>query len=291
MNWIFVGPNGIRAGWSTALFLLLLAGCQLVLPRLVPTLSATPTHITPTAALLREGVLLAVILCCTLVMARIEQRSFFSYGLAGPRSIPYAAQGFMWGLILVTVLVGELTVGGFLVFDGWALRGNATLEYALAWLLVFMLVAAAEETLFRGYLQYTLARGIGFWPAALLISCAFGLAHLRNSGELALGIGVAALGGIVFALALRMTGSLWWGIGFHTAWDWAQSFLFGSPVSGYVFEGRLVTSHPAGDARWSGGTAGPEASLLIAPVLVLCLGVIALTLRRATDRPNGAAVP
>ena len=279
INWIFTGAGGIRPGWSVALFVLLLAGCQLLLPRLFPALFEIPKHITPTAALLREGVLLSIILVSTLVMARLEHCSFFSYGFSGPRLISYAIQGFAWGLILLAVLVGALKAGGFLAFDGWALRGTAALAYALAWLVVFSLVAVAEETLYRGYLQYTLARGIGFWPAALLISATFGLVHLRNSGELALGVAVAALGGMVFALALRMTGSLWWGIGFHTAWDWAQAFLFGTPVSGYVVEGRLMTSHPMGDARWSGGTAGPEASLLIAPVLLLGFGVIGLTLR------------
>ena len=288
INWIFTGAGGIRPGWGVALFVLLLAGCQLLLPRLFPALFEIPKHITPMAALPREGVLLLIILGSTFVMARIEHRGFFSYGFSGPRRISYAVQGFTWGLILLAVLVGALKAGGFLVFDGWALRGNAALAYALAWLVVFSLVAVAEEALYRGYLQYTLARGIGFWPAALLISATFGLVHLRNSGELALGISVVALGGMVFALALRMTGSLWWGIGFHTAWDWAQAFLFGTPVSGYVVEGRLMTSHPMGDAHWSGGTAGPEASLLIAPVLLLGLGVIGLTLR---DQRRDASLP
>ena len=48
---------------------------------------------------------------------------------------------------------------------------------------MFLLVGLFEEFLLRGYTQFTLARGIGFWPAAVVMSCAFGLIHLRNEGE------------------------------------------------------------------------------------------------------------
>jgi membrane protease YdiL (CAAX protease family) len=259
----------------------MLGTCLFALAHFFPALTEVPKHITPQAALLREGVPLLVILGSTAVMARIEGRKLLSYGLAGPRRIFLALQGFMWGLVLLSALVGALSASGFLAFDGLGLQGSAALQYALAWLLVFALVAMTEETLYRGYLQHTLSRALGFWPAALVISIAFGLAHLRNPGELPLGITVAALAGVVFALALRLTGSLWWGIGFHAAWDWAQSFLFGTPDSGYVVEGHLMMTHPTGDARWSGGTAGPEGSLLFAPVLLLGLVVIWTTLTRS----------
>ena len=45
---------------------------------------------------------------------------------------------------------------------------------------VFFLVGLFEEFLLRGYSLFTLARGIGFWPAALVLSGAFGLIHLET---------------------------------------------------------------------------------------------------------------
>jgi membrane protease YdiL (CAAX protease family) len=45
-----------------------------------------------------------------------------------------------------------------------------------------------EEALFRGYLQATLTRGIGFWPAAVVLSLLFGAGHLANAGETVSGV-------------------------------------------------------------------------------------------------------
>ena len=277
---IFVGRAGIRAGWSALLFVLLLTACIFPLLYYFPEFNNIPKTVTPTFALLREGGVVLLILGATWVMGRIEHRSTWSYGLAGPRSVRNFAAGLAWGVLLLSLLAGILFAGGYLVFNGVALRGGAIFEYGLAWMFVFFLVGVAEETLFRGYLQSTLARGMGFWPAAICISVSFGLGHLRNEGEVFLGIVVAAIGGLVFNVCLRLSGSLWWGIGFHTAWDWAQSFLFGTPDSGYVVEGHLLSSQPAGDVRFSGGTAGPEGSLFFLPVLFVALFVIVFTLRR-----------
>ena len=55
-----------------------------------------------------------------------------------------------------------------------------------------------------------------------------------HSGENPVGLFRVFLVGVVFTLALWRTGSLWWAIGFHMAWDWAQSFLYGVPDSGVL---------------------------------------------------------
>jgi hypothetical protein len=75
--------------------------------------------------------------------------------------------------------------------------------------------------------------------------------------------------GLVFCLLLRASGSLWLAIGFHTTWDWAQSYLYGTPDSGLVMRGHLLITHAAGNPRFSGGTAGPEGSAFAMPLLLL----------------------
>ena len=108
--------------------------------------------------------------------------------------------------------------------------------------------ACCEEYLSRGYVQYTLTRGLagvyrwafktrhsfalGFWTSAVIVSILFGLIHSGNQGESPIGLLSAGLVSLVFCLSLWRTGSLWWAIGFHTSWDWAQSFLYGVADSG-----------------------------------------------------------
>jgi membrane protease YdiL (CAAX protease family) len=91
--------------------------------------------------------------------------------------------------------------------------------------------------------------------------------------------------GMVFAYALFRTGSLWWAIGFHMAWDWAQSFLYGVPDSGNVSIGRLFQTHFAGKPLLSGGSDGPEGSLLCIPVFLLMILVIRFTTKPAELPP------
>jgi membrane protease YdiL (CAAX protease family) len=114
------------------------------------------------------------------------------------------------------------------------------------------------------------------------------MVHLLNGGESLIGISAAGLIGLVFCLSLWRSGSLWWAIGFHTAWDWAQSFLYGVPDSGTLAEGHLMATHPTGHTVFSGGNTGPEGSLLVFPIVVLAALVVFLTIPK---RRSGTALP
>lgn len=94
-----------------------------------------------------------------------------------------------------------------------------------------------EESLLRGYLQYKLSDAIGFWCAATVLSVVFALLHLRRGGESILGLPSVGVGGILFCISLWFTRSLFWGIGFHTGWDWGQSYVDGTANSGTNNEG------------------------------------------------------
>ena len=149
------------------------------------------------------------------------------------------------------------------------LHGGTIFKYAFAWGLMFLLVAFFEESTLRGYLQFTLTRGIGFWWGALLLSLLFGFGHSTNPGETPVGLFSAAGVGLVFCLSLWYTGSLWWAVGFHASWDWAESYFYGTSDSGLAVQGHLLGEHPIGPRLWSGGTTGPEGSVLILALLVV----------------------
>jgi uncharacterized protein len=276
---VFVGRSGLRAGWGIAIFVSLLAIMVAIrgvaLRWIGPAFGVEPHdpfNAPSLFLLLREGSLAILTLGATFIMAKIEHRNLWSYGLAGSHSIRNFMTGSIGGMVFCSLLIGIMAFGNDLALDGWALHGFAILEYGLFWAFFNLLVGFFEETLFRGYFQHTLARSIGFWPAAIACSLAFGLAHLLNSGEDVAGIVVVILGGIFLSLCLKLSGSLWWGIGFHTALGWAESFFYGTANSGNpAIVGHLISSHPTGDARFSGGAVGPEGSFICAGLALLLI--------------------
>jgi uncharacterized protein len=223
------------------------------------------------------------VMAATACMAAIERRPVLSYGLADRRFLPRLAVGAGWGFAALSMLVGLLVATGHLAITGLALHGPAIAKYALAWGYVFLMVGFFEECMLRGYLQATLARGMGFWPAALVLSLVFGSVHITNPGETAFGIASTTAYGLVACYALRRFGSLWWVIGYHAAWDWAQSYFYGTPDSGLVSPGHLLASAPVGSRWWSGGTVGPEGSLFVFVALAATAVVIARTPTRSVS--------
>jgi uncharacterized protein len=120
--------------------------------------------------------------------------------------------------------------------------------------------------------QYALASGIGFWPAACLMSGLFGLGHALNPNENAVGVVAVVMFGLLLCLFLRRTGNLWCAVGFHLAYDWGQVF-YGVPDSGIVPYHNLFNSAFRGPRWLTGGIVGPEASV-ITPIALLLVALI-----------------
>ena len=129
-------------------------------------------------------------------------------------------------------------------------------------------------------LHMSKAPSAGFWQAAWLTSTLFGFGHTGNNGENWIGIFAAAFIGFVFCVSIWLTGSAWWAIGCHAAWDWAETYFYGTADSGLVAPGHFFTTSPTGNPLWSGGTDGPEGSLLIIPIVLLILIWLVVIYRR-----------
>jgi membrane protease YdiL (CAAX protease family) len=281
---IFVGNEGLRPGWSALLFMALVVPSGLGASALVRTITHTSRNqaLTPVQDLLRESTLLAVLFLATLIMARIERRSVFSYGFHDERKLTRLVSGTLIGFLFISGLVGILWATHVLVFDAQMLHGVLAWKNALLWFAFFLVVAFFEEGLLRGYLQFTLTRGLTFWGAGAVLSVLFGLLHVSNPGESPIGIFVVVAGGLVFVLSLKLTGSLWWIVGVHTGVGFAQGYFYGTANSGNTFQGRLYATHPVGNALWSGGTTGPEGSIYcMLALLVMAAGMWLMWGRRA----------
>jgi CAAX amino terminal protease family. len=173
-----------------------------------------------------------------------------------------------WGVIFaLALLTGAATVVGF----AWEARAREAILGTLVLGLLFnILVSLTEEADARGYVLQNLAEGIRFMPAMLVSSFYFSALHLLNpSAGIASTLGIF-FAGILLALGYAATRRLWFPIGMHAAWNFAEGPLFGFPVSGLDMGG-LFRLHITGPEWWTGGAFGPEAGAL---TIVVEIGLI-----------------
>ncbi len=156
-------------------------------------------------------------------------------------------------------------------------RGIGLAGFALVYATLFFVVAFSEETLFRGYALVSLTEAITFWPAVMVLALVFSWVHAGHAQESHAGLVFAGLFGVVLAYSFKRTGSLWFAIGLHAAWDFAESFVFGVPDSGVTVPGSWRAPVFHGPTWLTGGSAGPEGSYLMIFVLIgLIIAVRAL---------------
>jgi membrane protease YdiL (CAAX protease family) len=167
------------------------------------------------------------------------------------------------------------------------LHGADVFKWATIYALVFILVALKEEFRARGYGLFVLSEGIGFWPAAAASAIYFGYSHHGNSGEDWIGLFNAGAFGLFACFLLRRTGNLWMPIGLHTAFDWGETYFYGVADSGQKLPGHLLDASSSGPAWLSGGTVGPEGSIL-ATLMIVVLWLICATWMREVKYPNFA---
>ncbi|MGH9715194.1 MAG: lysostaphin resistance A-like protein [Candidatus Acidiferrales bacterium] len=284
MTRIFLGPEGLRVVWRLVIAISLWFVLSGVLPMLViwiPGVRALLTHVsarmklTPAILLFTDGITASAALLTALIMTRIEKRSFAAYGLPGRAAFGKRFWvGALYGFAMISLLMGLIAaLHGFSV-HGLSLHALSATRYGFLYFAGFITVAIFEEFAFRGYLQSTLQLAIGFWPAAAILAVAFGAIHLGNPGEGKYGAIMAAFFGLLAAFTLRRTGSIWFAIGLHTMWDWGETFFYSVRDSGVPAAGHLMNSGFHGPTWLTGGTVGPEGSLIVFGVL----GVSALAL-------------
>jgi membrane protease YdiL (CAAX protease family) len=265
MHRVFIGPNGLRAGWRlliyVALVFLLYGLAAVALPR--------NTH-GIWRKLADELRFMAAALLPALLMGAIEKRPFGAYGLPGQLAFGRLFwAGVIWGIAAISLLVFAIGGVGDFSLGSVALHGVRILKFAVFWGGFFLVVGFFEEFLLRGYSQFTLATGMGFWPAAVLLSVIFAVMHVGNPGETFIGLVAVAAIGLFFCLTLYRTGNLWFAVGFHASFDWGESYLYSVRDSGTTVTGHLLNSSFHG-SRWiTGGSVGPEGSVFVFVVIAL----------------------
>ncbi len=270
---IFFHDGRVRSGWRILLFILLFPALLLVL---APLARLGPG--TGIGALLVQWVLAlaAALGAGWILLATIDRRPAGALGFAWTAATPRElGSGVAIGGVSLGAVVVLFTLIGWVDYHPEGGTAGGYLGSLGTGLLFFLVAAAAEEAIFRGYPFQVLVQGIGPLPATLVASLAFAAAHGRNPNVDTFALINIFLAGILLSVAYLRTRSLWFATAVHLGWNWSMASLFDLPVSGLT-ELNTPLYEPAisGPVWVTGGAFGPEGGIGGSVAFLLALGAV-----------------
>ncbi|MBW8086483.1 MULTISPECIES: CPBP family intramembrane glutamic endopeptidase [Streptomyces] len=217
---------------------------------------ATAVRDNPWLSLLLGGVTAVLsVVVYRWAVGRTERRPVTELAREGARG------SLLRGLVIGVTMFG-CVIANLYVYGAYEVHGFGSLTGAVG-LVGFMTGAAVtEELMFRGLLFRLVERGLGTYIALVLSGAVFGAAHLLNKDATLLGAAAIAIeAGGMLAAAYAATRSLWLPIGLHFGWNFAESGIFGTEVSGNGDTHGLMDASTSGAELITGGEFGPEASV------------------------------
>jgi hypothetical protein len=277
---IFYNPseNRLRAGWRILLYLIIQIGLSILLSNLVKLLlGGFPEDRTWYIAVRAILVLIIVPIAVGISRKFFDKKSVVSLGLRFNRLtvwdllIGFFLSGLMVGIIFITLMAaGMLEIQSI----HWSGTSMPAVLGILVWFIgIGVVVGLTEEMAFRGYLLQNLQEGIGMtW--AIIISCIlYGVVHMSNPNSSLLSGTLIAVIGFLRIFGWLRTGQLWLSMGMHAGWNFFQGPIFGFKVSGLKIESLI--QHSLSGPKWiTGGVFGPEAGIVVLPVIALGLLVM-----------------
>jgi hypothetical protein len=249
------------------------------------------------------GGMVAGFLALSTLVGALAWGGWLRFGAASISGAEIVRFGAVWGCVFL--LVGFVEEGTMRCYAQYTLTRGINFWWALAavaGICIYLAVRTRGNGVWGVYacaflglipclvLHLKKVEGAGFWHAAWATSTYFGFGHTGNGGENWIGIFAVALIGFVFCASVKVTGSAWWAIGCHAAWDWGETFFYGTADSGFTAQGHYMTSTPAGATLWSGGTDGPEGSVLVVPVVLLLMAAVLLVYGRGKSAALNAEI-
>jgi uncharacterized protein len=215
----------------------------------------------------------AAILVNILTLSIYEHRGLAAIGLgpgkASGRNLLLGLAGGIGAACLV--LAPPLALGAAAIAGK---PGVANDPGTVAFVSLCLLVGAAgEEILFRGFAFQVLVANAGAWATIVPVAVLFAAVHAANPGASWIGLVNTAGFGIVFGYAFLRSRDLWLPIGLHFGWNFTLP-LFGVPVSGLTMNVTGYEMKWFAGGLWSGGSYGPEASILATAVMFVLAGYL-----------------
>ena len=305
---IFIFKNGegeLRSGWRILIYLLLFQILTLLIGGVVASLGGIitgdhrlrldlllepPSNEPVTgrglaAVILNRTVLLVAALAASAVCARLlESRSFASVGYKLHAGwLKDFSLGNLLGALTLALAVAISFIAGAVSFEPRVATPQAVLFNAIILLVIFLIAAAFEEVLVRGFIFQALLHNframLGDRGAAVPIvitSVAFGVMHIFNPSATVFSVANTMLAGVWLGVAYLKTRSLWLATALHAAWNYVTVFVFGLPVSGITMYNEMaLMAGRCGPPVWlSGGDYGPEGGAAATLALILSTVVI-----------------
>lgn len=277
----------LRTPWRLLLFgalFVALLWLEVVLFPFIAAMELPEDRLSP-GLVAQSGLMLMAALLAAWVMLRwVDRRPV--RGLGFPLKVS-GLRELGLGLVIGTVALAAVVALGSLA--GWY-GYTAEPGSALGWvrtsgvaLMALVIPAAWEEALLRGYPFRALREGAGATVAVVVTSAVFAAMHGGNPGTSVLAFANLFLAGVLLAVAVLRTGTLWLATGVHLGWNWIMSGPLDLPVSG--LQGLDVPLYDAvvtGPAWVTGGGFGPEGGVV--GTLGACLGLVLVLW---TTRPGG----
>jgi membrane protease YdiL (CAAX protease family) len=260
--------------------LIFFAATLLALLVALQVLVALAIHKVPTAARGPVAIVAEIVVCVIVMVAYrgevrlIERRK--SAELQFDRSTVFILSGVLIGILLFVVVYAILWALGVAHYTGLGAVNGVPAAFAGA-----MAAAVGEEIVFRGVIFRIIEEGMGTLAAIVLSAILFGLLHAANPGASPVSTAAIALeAGVLLSVGYAATRTLWFPIGMHIGWNFTEGGIFSAAVSGGESNG-LLNFPLTGPTILTGGTFGPEASIV---AVMVCLAAAGLLCRRMVLR-------
>ena len=308
---IFLNPVGrLRSGWRFAIFaalylIVMEVDVQLIRiaislgpPALSGFLAGNWGYVVQSIGLLIVPAVLAGWVCCKALEGLPPRSLGWSFQRGWLHDFLY---GSLVGAATLLFAAGLITLCGGLRFSnsGFASAGSVA-KTLIESGLIFIIAAAGEEALFRGYPLQTMTRSRIAWVAIVITSIVFSWGHLNNPNAVPSYTFInTAIAGVWLGIAYLKTRTLWFPLGIHWAWNWMMGAVLGLPVSGIgsLTPNPLLRATDLGPAWLTGGSYGIEGgavciiALLLSTVFIWRTQSVSPTeeMLRLTDRENPTA--
>jgi len=282
---LLIGPDGlVRPFWRAMAFVLLAEPLIRVVQGVLLTIFQNqPVLLSP--FLQSAGFSVAWLLLSWLLLVTLDKRSFRALGLWFYGGwLPEFLIGIGIGAGMICLVVAIEWAFGAIHYDGLTVNLADALRNAGKLAGLLFVAAAAEEILFRGYGFQRFVDSIGSIAAVAGFSVLFGAAHLANPNATWLSTINTILAGVLLAVAYLKTRALWLPIGLHWAWNYFMTAILSLPVSGFQFGEKLFRLETTGPVWLSGGSYGPEGSVVLTVVATAAIIALALS-KRITPSP------